>query len=307
MTDIASGGGRSAGETVDIGRLIDDGAWTGPRKMVLFLCALAVVLDGLDSQILGFAIPALIKAWGAARADFAPAVAIGFVGLALGGFIGGPIGDRLGRRFLLIASVFLFGAATAAMALAGGISDIAVCRFISGLGLGAALARPDLGDVGQQGEGGETVRQADGLIQRQLAQQALQLRGVVRGRVAVIGDGGPPHRFDAVVEVLPALVADHLAQQGAQQPDLLTQAVVGQIGGLGHGSSLSGEAGSGRYQRNPNAPVHEATQKTPVWRRRRERDDLLPSSSMGEGTGMGVWARDRTGGRMRRGVSCRLL
>lgn len=139
MTDIASGGGRSAGAPVDIGRLIDDGAWTGPRKMVLFLCALAVVLDGLDSQILGFAIPALIKAWGAARADFAPAVAIGFVGLALGGFIGGPIGDRLGRRFLLIASVFLFGAATAAMALAGGISDIAVCRFISGLGLGAAL------------------------------------------------------------------------------------------------------------------------------------------------------------------------
>ncbi|MNT00019.1 hypothetical protein D3C72_1344350 [compost metagenome] len=95
----------------------------------------------------------------------------------------------------------------------------------------AALARPVLGDIGQQGEGGEAVGQADGLIQRQVLEQGLQLRGVVRGRVAVIGHRGLTHRLDPVIEVLPALVTDHLAEQGAQQADLIAQSVVG---GLDH-------------------------------------------------------------------------
>ncbi|MNI47603.1 hypothetical protein D3C73_1021330 [compost metagenome] len=115
-----------------------------------------------------------------------------------------------------------------------------------GLGLGAALARAVLGDVGQQGKGGEAVHQADGLIQRQLAQQPLQLGRAVRGRVAVIGHRGAAHRLDAVVEGLSALVADHLAEQGAQQPDLLAQLVVGELRGLGHAKRLS----AGRPERN---------------------------------------------------------
>jgi MFS transporter, AAHS family, 4-hydroxybenzoate transporter len=30
--------------TIDIGALVDDGAWTGSRKLVLLLAALAIVL-----------------------------------------------------------------------------------------------------------------------------------------------------------------------------------------------------------------------------------------------------------------------
>ncbi|MNI55869.1 hypothetical protein D3C73_1108440 [compost metagenome] len=134
-----------------------------------------------------------------------------------------------------------------------------------GLRLGAALACSVLGDIGQQGEGGETVRQTDGLIQRQLAQQTLQLRGVVRRRVAVIGDRRLAHRFDAVVESLSALVADHLAQQGAQKPDLRAEAVVRKFGSLGHGCLSAGRPEAEPYQRNPSAPVHAATQKPFVW------------------------------------------
>lgn len=124
---------------IDIGSLAEDGAWTTPRKQVLLLCALAIILDGLDNQILGFAIPSMIKEWSVTRGDFAPALALGFVGMTVGTPIGGIVGDWLGRKVALIASVFLFGAATLAIAAAHGVGEVGLYRFLAGLGLGGAL------------------------------------------------------------------------------------------------------------------------------------------------------------------------
>src|SRR5246127_4955043 len=66
---------------IDIGLLAAEGFWSTSRKQVLLLCALAIILDGLDNQILGFAIPSMIKEWSVTRGDFAPALALGFVGM----------------------------------------------------------------------------------------------------------------------------------------------------------------------------------------------------------------------------------
>ncbi|MBR1177160.1 MFS transporter [Bradyrhizobium sp. KB893862 SZCCT0404] len=124
---------------IDIGVLAEEGVWSTSRKQVLLLCALAIILDGLDNQILGFAIPSLIKEWNVTRGDFAPALALGFVGMTIGTPIGGLVGDWLGRKVALIASVFLFGAATLAIAGAHGVNEVSLCRFLAGLGLGGAL------------------------------------------------------------------------------------------------------------------------------------------------------------------------
>lgn len=127
------------GPAVDLGLLVDDGVWTRSRKQVLLLCALAIILDGLDNQILGFAIPSMMAEWGVTRSDFAPALALGYVGMTVGTPLGGFLGDRIGRKVALVGSVILFGLATAAIALAHGPSDISLYRFIAGLGLGGAL------------------------------------------------------------------------------------------------------------------------------------------------------------------------
>jgi MFS transporter, AAHS family, 4-hydroxybenzoate transporter len=124
---------------IDIGSLAEQGIWSTSRKQVLLLCALAIVLDGLDNQILGFAIPSMIKEWSVTRGDFAPALALGFVGMTVGTPIGGIVGDWLGRKVALIASVFLFGAATLAIAAAHGVGEVSLYRFLAGLGLGGAL------------------------------------------------------------------------------------------------------------------------------------------------------------------------
>jgi AAHS family 4-hydroxybenzoate transporter-like MFS transporter len=124
---------------VDIGVTLDEGPFSLLQRMVVALAAFAIVMDGFDGQLIGFAIPAIIKEWGITRGAFAPAVAAGLFGMAVGSAAAGVLADRFGRRLALAASVFLFGAATCAIGLAGDVATIAVLRFIAGLGIGGAL------------------------------------------------------------------------------------------------------------------------------------------------------------------------
>lgn len=123
----------------DIGRLLDDGAYTTMQKLVVFLAALSIVMDGFDGQLIGFAIPLMIKEWGITRSAFAPAVAAGLLGMGIGSACAGLFADRFGRRMVVIASVFVFGVATGSIGLAPDVLTVAALRFIAGLGIGGAL------------------------------------------------------------------------------------------------------------------------------------------------------------------------
>jgi AAHS family 4-hydroxybenzoate transporter-like MFS transporter len=125
--------------TVDIGHLLDEGRWSPPQKRFVLLTALAIVFDGVDNQLLGAAVPALMREWNLPRSAFAPVLASGMVGMMVGGAIAGLVGDRVGRRVALIGSVVVFGLLTLAAALIDGVVALGVLRFLAGLGLGGAM------------------------------------------------------------------------------------------------------------------------------------------------------------------------
>ena len=124
---------------IDVGALVDRGPWTLYQKSLTALAALAVIFDGFDIQILGFAIPSLMREWHVARAAFAPVLALGLAGMAAGSPFAGYCGDRYGRRPTLIACVTLFGLATVATAFVHSVAALAVLRFITGMGAGGAV------------------------------------------------------------------------------------------------------------------------------------------------------------------------
>lgn len=126
-------------KTVDVGAVLDEGAWSGYQKLLVFATALAIVLDGLDNQVLGVAIPALMREWNLPRPAFASVLASGMVGMMIGGAIGGVVGDRMGRRTALLGSVVSFGALTVLSSFAGSVVMLSVLRFFAGLGLGGAM------------------------------------------------------------------------------------------------------------------------------------------------------------------------
>src|SRR5215469_6427389 len=101
---------------IDVGAVIEQGQWRAYQKALTVLAALAVIFDGFDIQILGFAIPSLMREWHVARAEFGPVLALGLAGMVVGSPIAGACGDRFGRRPALIGCVLLFGFATVATA-----------------------------------------------------------------------------------------------------------------------------------------------------------------------------------------------
>ncbi|WP_343589578.1 MFS transporter [Paracidovorax wautersii] len=135
MSDSRAG----AQPTADVGRLLDDGAFSGFQKLVVCLAALSIVMDGFDGQLIGFALPSLIQEWGITRNAFAPAVAAGLVGMGIGSACAGLFADRFGRRWAVIGSVFVFGVATSLISLSPDVGTIAILRFFAGLGIGGAL------------------------------------------------------------------------------------------------------------------------------------------------------------------------
>jgi AAHS family 4-hydroxybenzoate transporter-like MFS transporter len=125
-------------DPVDIAHVIDGAPMGGYQRRVLLFTAFSVVIDGIDSQLLGIAIPVMMTEWLVSRAAFAPVLAAGFVGMMVGGAIAGVVGDRLGRRIALIGSVLTFGFATVTASLVHGLIALAVFRFFVGIGLQGA-------------------------------------------------------------------------------------------------------------------------------------------------------------------------
>jgi len=130
---------RASSCVVDVGRLLDDGRGSGYQRWLVALTALTIVFDGIDNQLMGVAIPTLMREWAVPRGAFAPVVSLGYLGMMAGGAIAGLAGDRYGRRTALLGSLFVFGVMTMAVAAADGVAALGVLRFLAGLGLGGAI------------------------------------------------------------------------------------------------------------------------------------------------------------------------
>ncbi|MBY0493003.1 MAG: MFS transporter [Cyanobacteria bacterium] len=108
-------------------------------KLLITLVALAIVFDGVDNQLLGVAIPSIMREWSVPRAAFAPVVSIGYFGMMIGGAVAGLAGDRFGRKSALLASMMIFGATTALTAFVSTPMQLAFLRLIASAGLGGAI------------------------------------------------------------------------------------------------------------------------------------------------------------------------
>ena len=108
---------------------------------IFVLCALIVLLDGYDLQAMGLAVPALGKQWHLAPSSFTIAQSASLLGLGLGSAYIAPLGDRLGRRPLLLAGLAIILLTSLGAATATSTGQLAVWRLLVGLGLGVGLGQ----------------------------------------------------------------------------------------------------------------------------------------------------------------------
>ena len=127
------------GERVDVTDLVEQGRIGAGQIRLLILCLIVICFDGFNAQVMGYAAPALIKAFHVSRQAFGPVASAGLGGLMLGTLLLGTLGDRVGRRTIIVASTAAFGLFSTMTAFAHGVGPLLALRFLTGLGLGGAM------------------------------------------------------------------------------------------------------------------------------------------------------------------------
>ncbi|MTD54575.1 MFS transporter [Amycolatopsis pithecellobii] len=98
------------------------------------------LVDGFDLFVMSFAASPIAKEWSLNGSQVGLLLSSGLLGMALGSAFVAPLADRVGRRPLSIACLSLSVAGMGLAILTTGFAGLALCRILTGLGIGGLVA-----------------------------------------------------------------------------------------------------------------------------------------------------------------------
>ncbi|MBT2414307.1 aromatic acid/H+ symport family MFS transporter [Streptomyces sp. ISL-12] len=109
--------------------------------LVVVLCWVAVLFDGLDMFIYGSVLPHMLeeKALGITSGQAGDLGSYATFGMLVGALTAGTIADRIGRKKLMLSCVTLFSLASGLCAVADSVAVFGLGRTLAGVGLGGLL------------------------------------------------------------------------------------------------------------------------------------------------------------------------
>jgi AAHS family 4-hydroxybenzoate transporter-like MFS transporter len=122
-----------------VGELIEEQKFGRFQAGLIFWICAFMFIEGYDMQVVGYAAPAIIEAWHAGKAEFGVVFGAGLGGFMFGATLLGNLGDKAGRKRMIIAGALLFGLFTLACAFASGLNALLAFRVIAGVGLGGLI------------------------------------------------------------------------------------------------------------------------------------------------------------------------
>src|SRR6266700_5062960 len=139
--------------TVAVADVIDSQKVSWYQCVIAFMAWLTLFLDGVDNQSIDYVAPALTNDWALARGALRTVFSAGVLGVAIGALVIGPLADRFGRKLVTVLTVVYVGlfsllvtqlaeiseALTPILPGASNLNVLMVLRFLTGLGLGAAV------------------------------------------------------------------------------------------------------------------------------------------------------------------------
>ena len=125
--------------TVDVGRLLDERRISALQVLVALLSACIMFVDGYDIQVMALAVPAIARDWSLAPSQFSYALSAVPLGLTLGAAVLAPLGDRAGRRTLLVMAMLAVGGTTVVAATAASPAQFVLWRLLTGIAMGVSI------------------------------------------------------------------------------------------------------------------------------------------------------------------------
>ncbi|MBN8832239.1 MAG: MFS transporter [Sphingomonadales bacterium] len=129
----------SAPRTIDIAAFIDGNRLRPFNYKLIILSWFMTVFDGFDMQMISFTAPYMREELGLDKYQLGNVFSVALIGAMLGGFALSYLGDRIGRRRVIVWSAVAFGILTAATALARSYEALLVLRFLDGFAIGGML------------------------------------------------------------------------------------------------------------------------------------------------------------------------
>ena len=128
------------GDTVAVSDVMDRIPVGRFHHRLLAICGSAWAFDGMEVIVISFTLPALISAWGLSGLSAGLLGSASLMGMIAGNWGWGYYADRYGRKRAFQWTVLTYSAFAGLTALAVGFYSGFALRFLTGVGLGGALA-----------------------------------------------------------------------------------------------------------------------------------------------------------------------
>jgi putative MFS transporter len=125
--------------TVHAGARLDRLPTSRFHRRILWLIGGGMFLDSFDIYLAGGVLGALARSGWSTMQLNAAFLSSTFIGMLIGAFTAGVLGDAKGRKFTYQFNLAIFGLASLAGAMAPSMNWLILCRFFMGLGLGAEI------------------------------------------------------------------------------------------------------------------------------------------------------------------------
>lgn len=109
------------------------------QLVVLLICMAINLIDAYDLMVISYAAPGITGDWGLDADTLGIIFGAGFVGMAIGSILVGPLADRCGRRTTIVWGLTVITVAMFLQGISSGPTQMAVLRVITGAGIGGVL------------------------------------------------------------------------------------------------------------------------------------------------------------------------
>ncbi len=119
--------------------LIDVQSMSVYQIIIVAVCFILNMNDGIDVLVVSFSSSDIIKEWALSKSEMGYVFSAGLAGMALGCFFIAPIADKLGRRKVFIMSLILISLGMLLVGICQNYTQLLFFRLITGMGIGGIL------------------------------------------------------------------------------------------------------------------------------------------------------------------------
>lgn len=115
-------------------------SWTPLQILVVAICVLINMLDGMDVMVIAYVAPAMAEDWSVSFEALGIIFSAGLAGMMIGCVVVAPFADTIGRRPIILLALGIMTVGMIGTGLVETIPSFVLFRTLAGIGIGTLLA-----------------------------------------------------------------------------------------------------------------------------------------------------------------------